>query len=189
MSIDQGGNMKRLLALVMVGVLSGSVALGQGGSIGMFTDGSGTDCNMAVTPSIVVAIHLVHMRASVPVCGVVFKTTPPECFDATFVSIQGPFPETFTGTLEDGWIANYFGPVTTPVYFGVMYFATGPGTSPCCYFTVQPHPMYGLAAWNCANGMLPATGGTLILNPNPSCTCDVPARETTWGTIKAIYRG
>lgn len=177
----------KVLWLVVAGILGATGVLAQGGSIGLFANGSATECGVDVTPSFILTVHLVHVNASVPVCGAIFRVVEPGCFGGTFLSIQGPFPETFMGTGAGGWIANYFGCGQTPIYFGTITYFTGPGASACCYFTLQPDLIYGLVTWDASFQTLPATGGTLILNPNSSCMCDVPSNETTWGRVKALY--
>jgi hypothetical protein len=31
------------------------------------------------------------------------------------------------------------------------------------------------------------TGGQGIVNMNPTCPCNVPTEDTTWGQVKALY--
>jgi hypothetical protein len=51
-----------------------------------------------------------------------------------------------------------------------------------------PHPVNGGPnVVDCAEHLLVATGGKGIVNSNPTCYCDVPVQDTTWGQVKALY--
>lgn len=85
-----------------------------------------------------------------------------------------------------------------PILLAMMSFFNLATTGPCAYVSVLPHPVTGnLAVVDCANNVQFALGGTLIVNPNTSCFCElvpfqpdctaVATRTTTWGEIKALY--
>ena len=79
--------------------------------------------------------------------------------------------------------------IASPIHMATLsYFCQGL-TGPCCLQTVVPHGETGaISAVDCAGNLIPATGGTGIWNSDPSCSCDVAARSSTWGQVKSMYQ-
>ena len=68
------------------------------------------------------------------------------------------------------------------------------GTSaPCSKLEVVPDPAVAtgtIEVFDCNHFRLVGGGGLMYVNPDGSCDCGevVPAEDTSWGQIKALYQ-
>jgi hypothetical protein len=63
------------------------------------------------------------------------------------------------------------------------------GTSAACsYFRLGPDPTRGRVVVFCNPASVPFDAGEAIVNANGSCPCTVATRQSTWGSVKALYR-
>jgi hypothetical protein len=99
-----------------------------------------------------------------------------------------------TGNASTGITIAYGMCVTSPnMIMKIDFFAQGL-SPPCSYIRVVPDPAAvppGVLVADCSFP-LPilqiATGGAMVVNPDPSCMCSIPVEETTWGQVKALYQ-
>jgi hypothetical protein len=184
--------MKKALLLSLVLLVGASMAFAQGGSVGIFSDQAGTSCNLPDAVPGLTTYYIVHVYTTgATACQFVAKK--PTCVTATYLSDTAPFPVTI-GNSQVGISIGYGTCRVGPIYvLGINYFTTGT-TPACCYYKVTCDPL-GVDA--CASGNIDivdcafqsalATAGTGIVNANMTCNCNVPANETTWGGVKALY--
>ena len=179
--------MKHVLLLTIVMLLGASLAFAQGGNIGLYSDPSGTDCNLAPILG-VCDVFVVHTLAP-GVLGSEWAITQPSCLNEPFISDTSPFGVYIGVSPFTGKTVGYGLCLGSPIHIATLSYFCELSTPPCCLQSVVPHTVTGnLGATDCAINTIPATGGTGIWNADSSCGCDVAAEETTWGGIKSLYR-
>jgi len=180
--------MKKALLLTLVLVVSASMAFAQAGSVGLFADTGGTDCNLAdLTPGLTAyyAVHVYHAGA----IACQFAAPKPACLLATWLSDTAVFPVTVGGS-QGGVAIGYGSCQGAPTHVLTINYFTQGLTAPCCVYPVvnDPNiPSGEIEVVDCANNLLVGTGGVGIVNSSPNCDCDVPTEDTTWGKVKSLY--
>jgi hypothetical protein len=184
--------MKKALLLTAFLMLGASIAFAQSGSVGIFADAAGTNCNLpdavpGLTPYYVVHVYTTGATA----CQ--FKATKPACVLASYLSDATVFPVT-VGNSQTGVSVGYGTCRSGPIHVLTLNFFTQGLTQACCYYKVACDP---LGSDGCASGLIDivdcsfepalATAGTGIVKANGTCDCNVPVEDTTWGNVKALY--
>ena len=179
--------MKRVVCLTVATVLAASMAFAQGGSIGIFADPMGTNCNLGDVAGLT-QYYVVHVNSpGATACQ--FSAPKPACFTATYLADTGVFAVT-VGTSQAGVSIGYGLCLQSPLKVLTISYFTNGGTPSCCYYPVLGHPTAtppGLLVVNCMEQLIPATGGRGIIKPSLTCQCNVPAEDTTWGQVKSLY--
>lgn len=93
----------------------------------------------------------------------------------------------FEGTTPGGIALSYGACVQLPTRLVEVRYTVFGTSAECSYLEVGAHPEHGLVAIDCDFELIPATGGKLSINPNPTCP-PVPVESTTWGKVKSLYR-
>ena len=181
--------MKKALLLTLVLMVSATKAFAQGGSVGMFADMGGTDCNLTdAAPGLAsyFAVHVYHAGATA--CQ--FSAPMPACMiGATYLSDTAVFGVTI-GNSQTGVAIGYGTCQGAPTHVLTINYFAGGATTACCRYPVLPDPnvVSGLIeVVDCTNALISATGGMGIINPDQTCFCDVPVEDSTWGQVKALY--
>ena len=180
--------MKKMALLTIAMLCVASLVFAQGGSIGIFGDVGGTDCNMFDNVPGLANYYVVHVNTPGATASQ-FAAPTPSCLLATFLSSSSPFPVAI-GNILTGIAIGYGACFTGPIHVAtVQYFAQGL-TGPCCYYPIVPD--FAIASGqievvDCVENLVFATGGIGIVNPDGSCQCNVPTQDTTWGQMKALY--
>ena len=186
--------MTRLLVVLIaiVVLLPISVFAQLPGTIALFSDPGGTDCNLYdVAPALlyVYVVHIWHAGAT----WVQFSAPRPDCFGtAMWLSDTQIFPVTI-GSSQTGVTIGFGMCMPAPTHvLTIAYFVSGL-SSTCCRYPVLPDlsaPSGQIEAVDCAVAVVFPTPGRAIINPDASCMCNepVPVEETSWGQIKALYR-
>jgi hypothetical protein len=184
--------MKRTLLIALCVVLGAGMAMAQSvpGSIGLFSDTGGTNCNLAdVGPPGLLSFYAVHVYGN-NVASSMWMIDTPECNAMTYLSDTAVFPVT-SGFSYSGISVAYGTCLSGPIHILTLnYFASGL-TPPCCTFTVvaSPASTYGeIEAADCNIIRMFASGGSLVVNADETCDCNIPVDEATWGGIKAMYQ-
>ncbi len=179
--------MKVLIPLALVLALVPGPAIGQAGSIGLFADIGGTDCNLLDTSSGLVSYHVVHL--DIPgAMACQFSAPQPGCFIATWLSDTQNFAVTI-GDSQFGVSVAYGQCLSSPIHVLSINFFTQGLTSKCCGFPLLPDPNTrsgDVEAVDCSNDLLVARGLYGRVNRDGSCPCDQDI-EATWGGVKAVY--
>jgi hypothetical protein len=178
-------------------ILISSLAFAQAGTIFVSSTPSGCYCNLSNAAGFM-QVYVVHgnfveatgCQFSVQVYG-----TP-----LTYVGESSVF-DTF-GSAPFGVAVAYGSCVTTGVHvMTITYMGT---SAPCDWISVEADPTTippGIHVADCAtptpNLLTISHGGMSTINNDGSCPCDlcggcnhcgVPAENTTWGQVKALYR-
>lgn len=182
--------MWKWLMIALTVLLAGGHAFAQTpGSIGLYADPTGTDCNLYDLMPQVIQFHVVHVNTTGAQASR-FKAPVPTCMNgAIWLSDETGWPIKI-GLVPDGTIVGYGGCITGPIHvMTINIFGQGLSSS-CCYYPILPDPS-GLTGYveveGCDDVWRPATGGEGIVNPTPECMCDVPSDETTWSRVKSLY--
>lgn len=188
--------MKRFMLLSIGLLLVSSLAFAQTGSIGLFSDVMGTNCDVYDSAPGLVLVYVVHVytpgaTASQFIVADMWGNTMTylsEAVTAPYIKIG-----TCAGPAATGCAIAYGGCVGSPnMILTLQYFASGT-TPTCSYLQVMADPSAtppGIYVTDCADppNLLTATGGDVVLNPDATCMCDIPVEETSWGQIKSLYQ-
>ncbi len=191
--------MKRSSLILVLIVLTTGTAFGQSaqGTIGLFTDATATSCEF-VDEGGLVQVHFVHMQ-----------------HDGTTASQWkldlGGLPWTHLG---DSWNAatsigsstlgislGYGACMSAPTHLGFANFF-GSAAPNCARIQVVPDPGSLTGEIEAVDCTLPSPikyfpeGGVSLVNTDENCGCywywppwPTPVETTTWGQVKALYRG
>jgi len=183
--------MRLLVVFLAIAVLLPSAAFAQVGTVALFADPAGIDCNVWDIPGIlnIYVVYIWHGGAA----GVEFSAPQPACaIGLVWLSDIPVFPVTI-GNSQMGVAIGFGACYAAPTHvLTIQYFAQGI-TPPCCRYEVRPDPGVPsgqIEAYNCVPELVYPTPGRAFINPDPSCMCNspVPVEETSWGQIKALYQ-
>jgi len=180
--------MKKALLLSLVLVFGASMAFAQAGSIGIFADNAGLSCNLSDPGPGLTPYYIVHVNTpGATACQ--YSAPKPACFTATYLSDTNAFPVT-VGSSQTGVSVGYGACKVSPILCQTIQYFTSGTTGSCCYYPVLADPTAtppGIYVVDCQDHLLTATGGKGIIKSGPACNCNVPAEDTTWGQVKALY--
>jgi hypothetical protein len=128
-------------------------------------------------------VYVVHEHTS-GATGSAFRIVSSPGFTGTWVSETSPFTN-IGGTTPTGVEMSCSGCIApSALLFEVTYAVFGT-SSTCSFLEVVKHPNYPfIYIPDCfADEPSPATGGTLVVNPDATCST-VSIRPTTWGRSK-----
>jgi hypothetical protein len=160
---------------------------GTGGSIGIYADVAGTECNLSDAAVGMTTYHVVHL-ADFGMTACAYWAPKPSCFTATYLSDTNIFPVTI-GNSQAGVSIGYGSCRPGPIHVQSILFFTQGTTPQCCLYPILGIPSSGnVEAVDCANHLITAYGVTSVINPNGACTCgSVKVEESTWGRVKSLY--
>jgi hypothetical protein len=158
-----------------------------GGSIGIYADVAGTECNLSDATVGMTTYHVVHL-ADFGMTACAYWAPKPSCFTAMYLSDTNVFPVTI-GNSQAGVSIGYGSCRPGPIHVQSIVFFTQGTTPQCCLYPVLGIPSSGnVEAVDCANHLITAYGVTSVINPNGACTCgSVKVEESTWGRVKSLY--
>jgi hypothetical protein len=158
------------------------------GSIGVFGDSLGTDCNIRDDGGYV-TVYILHVMADgVTACvfGLDVSAT-----SWTYIGTDWSFELVLSPSIADISIA-YQVCLSSPIYLGRVTFM-GSSEPPCTPISIVAAPWVrsgNVEAADCEynpNRLFP-TGGRAVVNGDLTCQCTLPVEATTWGRVKAMYR-
>jgi hypothetical protein len=185
--------MKKVVLLAVVGLFAASLAFAQTGlgSVGIFGDPMGTNCNLLDQGGPGVKLYYVVHVLTTGASASQYMAKVPACMTGTgamYLADTNPFPVTL-GNSQTGVAVAYggcrVGPINTQI---IQVFGMGL-TPPCCRWYVVGDPVVSpqVQVSDCNFVVWPATGGQGVINPDGSCQCSIPTQDTTWGQVKALY--
>jgi hypothetical protein len=184
--------MKKALLLSFALMLVAGMAFAQTGlgSVGIFSDPLGANCNLVDTaPAGVKLYYVVHVLTT-GATGSQYRAKMPTCYTAgLYLADTNMFAVTI-GNSQTGVAFAYPSCLVGPIHTQTIQIFGQGLTGPCCRWIVDGDPATGSAVplvADCAFLVWPATGGVGILNPDGTCQCNVPNEDTTWGQVKALY--
>jgi hypothetical protein len=190
--------MKRLGVTVFCLLLCHGLALGQG-YIGVFADPLGTSCEFDEVFPGVIQVYIVHIDAPEAIAAQ-FMIAQSDKFKGSYLGEAAGVPNIIVGNSQTGISAAYGECKPSPIHIlTISYFVDGT-SDPCSYLEVVPDPanIYGgILMVDCADNVIVLdAGGRLNFNVAAAaqeCHCGdpsavLPAEDTTWGHVKALYR-
>ena len=179
--------MKRSV-LVAVVLMFGASSAFAAGSIGVFSDEAGTNCNL-VDAAGYAYVYLWHVNTTGALASE-FKLIRPAGWAYQFGSRDLDFLQIGFPDADDGVAYSYITCQTGSFWLETLIYSAD-GSSPVCsntvYITNVPSKT-NIEVINCSDVRLNATGGALVVNGDGSCPCNVPVEETTWGKVKSLYQ-
>jgi hypothetical protein len=188
--------MKRLTmtALLVIALTTG--ALAHQGSIGLYTNTSGTDCDATLTPYVGYDVTIMYYKSTSGPDGITaaeFKVgAPPTVILGAFT--KSPSISVTLGTIDTGISCSFVGCTGT----GSDYVLIGTvniialGSTPIMLHVLQPDvvpfPPFAPRVSMCddpARTIVGVLGGFFT---TPDGTCNIATEEKTWGAIKDMYR-
>lgn len=188
--------MKKFVLTIIALTFAASPALAQYGDISGYNDQAGTSCNISDVGAAVHDIFVVikHNSSGVKVAKFRISNTSTMAYIG-----EASAPGTLSiGSAQAGIEVAFTTCQTLDAYvMKVTYFGSG-SSAPCSYFNIIAHPGSQVPGQtmivDCAlpfGAVHAIPAGQAIINPGPppvQCDCNVAAGETTWGSIKALYR-
>lgn len=182
--------MSRVLPIVVVILLSASVALAAGlGRLGVFGDTGGASCAITQPPSGLFQVHFVHIECE-GATGFQFSAPKPACLNATYLNDINVFPVVL-GNTQTGVAIAYGSCKTGNFLVSSAQFFSG-GTSPeCCLYYLFPDPnldppQYAVSDCDFIVHVGDVKGG--VVNQTGACSCEaIGTEDSSWGKIKALY--
>lgn len=186
--------MRRVVTLaVLVFLNAAGVQAQTPGHLGLYSDPSSYDCQVLQTYPGIYEIYVIHQLAA-DVLGVGFSVPIPSCASVSWIGDVSDFPVT-VGFSPSGINVGYGTCRMSPIVVMRILYAGAP-IQDCCPLTIQAYihpaqPPYPAAVMcPCTTRYCvaaPVTVSHAYFNANPTCGCTVPAKETTWGRLKATY--
>lgn len=187
--------MKRFVLLSIGLLLVSSLAFAQPGSIGLFSNVGGTNCDVYDTVPGLVLVYVVHVYTPGATASQ-FRVASNWGNAMTYLSEAVTAPYIKIGTCYGNGCAIAYGSCrpSPNMILTLQFFASGL-TPPCSYLQVMPDistvpAKTSVLVTDCASPplLLNATGGDVVINPVEGCFCDIPVEETSWGRIKSLYQ-
>lgn len=182
--------MKNVLILTVVLLFGASLAFAQAGSIGIYSDETGTSCNLTAIPGLAF-YYFLHVNTTGARVSE-WAAPVPACFAATYLGYYAEDGWTVLGNPETGVSIAYAGDCFTGTFviLKALYSVTGSAPT-CCHWTVGPNVRLGrsqIEGSDCDFHLIYPAAGKGIINATPTCPCGaVPTEQTTWGGVKALY--
>ena len=180
--------MKRVLLICLCITACASMAYGQAGSIGVFSNQDGTNCNIVDAPGYVY-VYILHLNTTGALASE-FKLIRPAGWTYQFGSRDLDFLQIGFPDGADGVAYSYITCQLGSFWLETLIYMAD-GSSPTCsntvYITNVPSKT-DIEVIDCADVRHNVAGGAAIVNGDGSCPCDVPVEETTWGKVKSLYQ-
>ena len=174
--------MKRMLLLLVSLLLISSVAMAD--HIGIYSDASGQYCNLGnIAGQFSTNATVIH-KFAVGAVGSRFKIQ----FPAGTAFFQFNTPYVVVGVVPTDLSLGYGQCRSGCIVLGNLIAIYGPGLLQVQAADLQVSILYA----DCSFVEKPATGGTASVNGFASCEgsdgCTVPVEQSTWGSVKSLYR-
>ena len=187
--------MKKFVMLGACVLFCAGTSYGQAGYIGLYSDIGGTDCKMADVPGLCY-VYVIHKNAP-GVTSSRFMIQDIGLNSTIFLNEVFSPGRLWVGSLHSGVVVSYGACFSSDVLLVTMEYSCQGTADPCATTRVLPDPAAPsgtIEVLDC--GSLPNTlvANASILNWNDTGNCDpgcgqvVPAHDTSWGQVKALYR-
>jgi len=173
--------MKRTLLIGVCMVFCASMAFAQNGSIAVFSDIDGADCNFADAGGLV-QVYIWHANSP-------GATASEWMLEVPGWTHLGDLPdfELVIGKSTTGASISYEACLLGNFKLMTVNFL-GSAAPACELIRIVAAPSKpGVRAVDCEENSLLIPGGEGRINPDGTCTCAVPVKETNWGKIKSLY--
>jgi hypothetical protein len=165
--------MRTLTLALVLALLFPCAIRAQVGTIAVFSDNAGINCNITTPPANqLMQVYVVHVNpVGISACN--FSAPKPSCFNASWLSDTNVFAVVI-GNTQVGISIGYGACKTTTTHLVTMNFLTLGTTPPCCEYPVlaDPNSASGqIELADCYFEVVYGVGGTGIVNGNSSCPC------------------
>ena len=169
--------MKKLLLLTLCLSLVSSAAFAD--HIGVFSDASGTACNLGAPGQFSPTATVIH-KFTTGATGSRFKVAFPA--GTAFFGFNTPYVT--IGALNTDLSVAYGQCVYGEIVLGTINAVYAAGTGKVEKAELQPIILYT----NCLFAELEATGGLFTVAAGGNICISTPVEPSTWGSVKALYR-
>ena len=181
--------MKRAVLIAFCMLFGAGIAFAQvPGSIGVYADIEGTNCNLTATGGLL-DIYTLHLNTDgATASNFAIEYPVGITFIADAVPVLGD-PFLYIGASING-VSVAYGSCMSGT-FAIMKSSTVGLPAACSLVSVVAHPDIGLIEGvDCQSFRFdpPPTGGQARINSDGSCDCNVPVHDSTWGGVKALYQ-
>ena len=174
-----------LTVLLLAATAGPALAIGR---IGIFGDDAGLSCSISDPGgSVFKVIYIIHTGDVQPAIGSAWTLTWDPGMTMVYMSDDAS-PWFKNGNAQDGASISYYTCQTGVLKIDAVTFLSLGTSAPCSYFRLAPHPTLGRSVIYCNFAYVPFLGGEAIVNANATCPCSVATEQTTWGSVKALYR-
>jgi hypothetical protein len=175
--LSTGGAIMRTVFAALALILVAPIAIhAQTGYIGIFSNNTGTNCNITDAAPGLLSVYVVHVN-STGATACQYKAAKPACMTATYLSDTNLFGVTI-GNSQTGVSIGYGGCRNGNIHLQtISYFASGT-TPACCSYPATCDPL-GYNA--CSGGLIDfvdcdfnptlGTGAAGVINGNATCPC------------------
>jgi hypothetical protein len=186
-------------ALILLFASTATIGQPPAGFIGVYSDVGGGDFTLDDCCPGLMNTYIVHSHTMATGCR--FWAPKPACMDAIYLTESSPYPS--SGNSQTGIIVSYGQCLSAPIHvLTISWLALGTTPNCCCYF-IFPDPTAdppGIYVSDCSDPSQLLLGNSYIaiINQNAECgehtipdTCinyPVPVENSTWGSIKSLYR-
>ncbi len=177
------------LFLALTILCAASTVQAQGGTLMLFSDPSGLDCDLHDDAPGLCTYYVVHMGTAGATASQ-FAAPKPACHMGIFLSDTGQYAVTI-GSSQTGTAIGYGACLSSPIHILTINFFCQGLTGECCMYSIVPDPNIAsgqIEVVDCSETLVYGSGGTSAVNPTVSCCCQcTPAKESTWGKVKSLY--
>jgi hypothetical protein len=165
--------MKATLFLVVTIVLCASQAFGQAGTIALYSDAAGADCDIVDSGPGMVSVYVIHTGTPGSMSSRWAAPKPACMTGATWINDTEVMPVTI-GDSQTGVAIGYGGCVAGPIHIlTINYFAQGL-TGTCCEYWVIPDPAAPsgeIEVSDCVPNTIYGQSALATINGDGSCPC------------------
>jgi hypothetical protein len=194
-------SIKYLLMACCVVMLTAGVSQSQTGTMALYSDEAGTDCNLYDTGA--ACPLFVHVIYKGPPATSATEFQLHQTGGAALIYLGETYPvfnSIGNGNPMSG-IAVAYGCQDAPVHLLTVIFQGIGASATCSQLQILPDPRsphkdgFNIAVVDCQYALFYAAPGYMTINPDEGCGCKVgpgggtptPVFETSWGRVKSLY--
>jgi hypothetical protein len=161
--------MRRIILAGLALVLLHTSTTAQIPAVGIFTDATGTDCNVITGDPGIIEIYVV-VKSPVGLSAIEFMATPPGCFNATYLGETSAF--TTIGDSQTGISIALGGCYPTSAHVLTLNYFINGSTPSCCVYPILPAPGNGdILLVDCDLEIVAAETIESTINGDMTCFC------------------
>jgi hypothetical protein len=194
-------NLTRMLVISCVVLLAAGASVAQTGTMALYSDEAGTDCNVYDAGTGVIQVFVIY-RGPTRTTASEFKLEQRDGAALTYLGESLNVPGGAFGKANTGIAIGYGSCMEEPVLVLTVTYAGLGVSSFCSKLCIVPHPEAtsyngdNIKMVDCQFSVVWADPGHVVINPDDDCECEVdpgdapsPTFETSWGRIKSLYNG
>ena len=187
--------MTRLLIISLVLVFAATAAFAQDGTIRIYEDAAGTNCEVSDAGDGGVFVpefytYVVHNNVPNGAGGSEWAAPVPACATFQWASDSYAAGMVPVGDTQNGNGVGYGGCLGDPILIVTMTCFSMENTPACCEWCIEPNQGKAqVEGSDCQTNLTLPVGLCSPVNGDGSCDCEatVPTEQSTWGNVKALY--